>query len=167
MHFKDLSFTLPSHLQDEILGFTQNMKNWLAIGITMKREEPIEGYYGALTDEQARELSEVLLRWTDEELTTAQSLADDVISAINEGNELEAPTPNPNRFIKSSFTLSLLWVAKFYASLEGEYKAFSKQAAKAAECALDAYSALSWAIEPNGYLEDSAPITFDYLCFSC
>ena len=91
------------------------------------------------------------------------------LEAIDLEDELEAlpVEANPNRFIKSSFTLSLLWVAKFYASLEAEYKGFSSQATKAANCALDAYSALSWAIEPNGYLEDSAPITFDYLCFSC
>ena len=29
----------------------------------------------------------------------------------------EVTTPNSNRFIKSSFTLSLLWVAKFYSHL--------------------------------------------------
>ena len=29
-------------------------------------------------------------------------------------------TPNPNRFIKSSFTLSLLWVAKFYRVLQSQ-----------------------------------------------
>ena len=91
------------------------------------------------------------------------------LEAVDLEDELEAlpVEANPNRFIKSSFTLSLLWVAKFYASLEAEYKGFSSQAVKAANCALEVYSALSWAIEPNGYLEDSAPITFDYLCFSC
>lgn len=54
--------------------------------------------------------------FNDEEPITAQSLADNVIKVINEGDELKV-TPNPNRFIKSSFTLSLLWIAKFYSHL--------------------------------------------------
>ena len=36
-----------------------------------------------------------------------------------EGLPIEA---NPNRFIKSSFSISLLWVAKFYRSLCDSYK---------------------------------------------
>ena len=71
---------------------------------------------------------------------------------------------NSQKYIKSSFILSLLWVSKFYAALEVEYKVYSATAQKAANCALDTYSALSYAIQPNDFLEDSAPITFDWLC---
>ena len=68
------------------------------------------------------------------------------------------------KYIRSSFVLSLLWVAKFYAALEVEYKAYSSTASRAANCALDTYDALSHAIQPNDFLEDSAPITYDWLC---
>ena len=35
-------------------------------------------------------------------------------------NQMQVPTPNPNRFTKSSFALSLLWVAKFYCVLRNQ-----------------------------------------------
>ena len=40
---------------------------------------------------------------------------------------LEAKAANPNRFIKSSFTLSLLWVAKFYRCITDSYKKNCRQ----------------------------------------
>ena len=68
------------------------------------------------------------------------------------------------KYIKSSFIISLVWTAKFYAALEIEYEVYSATAQKAANCALDTYDALSHAIEPNNFLEDSAPILFEWLC---
>ena len=73
----------------------------------------------------------------------------------------QATNPNPNRFIKSSFTLSLLWVAKFYRSLSDSYKRINENAALAAS--YSSYTAIPlsrllcgfpnvWAWElPNSY----------------
>ena len=125
----------------------------------------------------------------DEEPITTQSLAVDVIEAINESNEAfilwidgkpskissdrqtlfgeyndakyegrsvditwhehyqdaydivlaQATSPNPNRFIKSSFTLSLLWVAKFYRSLSDSYKRNCNQELSAWRSSIKSY----------------------------
>ena len=79
--------------------------------------------------------------FNDEEPITAQSLADDVIAAIDLEDELEALPieANPNRFIKSSFTLSLLWVAKFYHSLSDSYKRNCKQGLSAWRSSIKPY----------------------------
>ncbi len=74
--------------------------------------------------------------------------------------------PNPNRFIKSSFALSLLWVAKFYCTLEAELEAFSSDAEQCAHAALNMFDALSQFFEKDSFFEDVLPATADWLCSS-
>lgn len=51
------------------------------------------------------------------ELSTAIISRDFSVSHFLGSLGAEQPLPNPNRFIKSSFALSLLWTARFYAVL--------------------------------------------------
>lgn len=63
------------------------------------------------------------------------------LEAIDLEDELAALSveANRNRFIKSSFTLSLLWVAKFYRSLSDSYRKNCNQELSAWRCGCRTY----------------------------
>lgn len=52
------------------------------------------------------------------------------------------PTTSPNRFIKSSFALSLLWVGKFYRCITDSYQIGSDRGISSYQCFFNAYKAL-------------------------
>ena len=67
----------------------------------------------------------------------------------------QTTNPNPNRFIKSSFTLSLLWVAKFYSVVDKACTSTANQ---------NIYAALYHFFSPlNLYLRITMPNTLDWL----
>ena len=51
---------------------------------------------------------------------TSQEAYDILLSGVSFDEYMNEKEPNPNRFIKSSFTLSLLWVAKFYRAMANQ-----------------------------------------------
>lgn len=92
------------------------------------------------------------------------------LEEIDLEDELEAldaipAPPSANRFVKSSFALSLLWVAKFYRSLANSYVAFSARELAAFDLYINSYKAFQMVLGLSCglFFEYQLPNTFNWL----